>query len=906
MGESERGAEATEPERDDATQESFDPVDDRHDVEMKDAADVEEDAPADSRDRLGATVDFNLADATLNVLPAKNKVLMSLGEGGFQYLLAGIRANVGIRAGRYAFELSMVEILNPAETEAGQRAPMPRNLVRMGFSLARTSLFLADSPDSFCFDSEGYFVSEGRRVKVGPKLVRDQVVTLVLNLDENSKGANTISLFRDGERVSVQTIPEILRGKPLVPTLVFKNVSIRWNFASEPISPSPLPFKCRMLQDAAAEDVELLPSHSQDGKCHAVFPVGLPDTGIFDWADDFLEKHPDYTEVSDRKIQEWAVKSGMWRAKGQTQKGSNDKPEMNFGIPLMDDMSVANVLTRITPALQRNILVMELRSNLLASERKAALIRFGEFGFNRVARVMIGEPSAEYKDTVRNLLHKDKVAKAEVEKKRRAQEDERRRLMEERRRKAEEAKRAKDGPYERKEDWAEEAKARGEARSEGADGSDAPDAPIELTEEEKNLWARTTEVADLSQAALSRSFTSFSLPSSDEGFNEVRYEWRPADESAELLKNWKSSRKLTIRVEDLQPSQWFKDRWQSWQKCNSEWRRLQGEWKDPAKRRTLLQRRAERKQKEKEEREAKEAKDAKDAKRDNVEGTSAEQADVTMADGATPEVAAANGAATGAPEADLVKTEADTPKVETPVAETPKAEPKVEVKVDTSKAENETPMDVDADSIDVDTVEDVTDIGSGEPLFANFVYEDWVLLTTRVELHLLLHAFQRDLGDPERSLFHEMHMGFYYSKYFNNKTFSLKSFGVEKLAEFLEMIPESIEVGADGLLRAKLAEDTAFDGFLRHTEESRRERQRSIDAGDETARLKFLKPAPPPPRQQKPPPPPPQQTGRGGNPSDGSWQKRPYQSSSGGSSKRTNYGSYGSGSSGYGGSYSRR
>ena len=80
-----------------------------------------------------------------------------------------------------------------------------------------------------------------------------------------ARGANTISLFRDGERVSVQTIPEILRGKPLVPTLVFKNVSIRWNFASEPISPSPLPFKCRMLQDAAAEDVELLPSHSQEG-----------------------------------------------------------------------------------------------------------------------------------------------------------------------------------------------------------------------------------------------------------------------------------------------------------------------------------------------------------------------------------------------------------------------------------------------------------------------------------------------------------------------------------------------------------------------------------------------------------------------------------------------------------------
>ena len=88
----------------------------------------------------------------------------------------------------------------------------------------------------------------------------------------------------------------------------------------------------------------------------------------------------------------------------------------------------------------------------------------------------------------------------------------------------------------------------------------------------------------------------------------------------------------------------------------------------------------------KKKKEEREAKNAKDAKRDHVEGTSAEQPDVTMADGATPEVAAVNGAATGAPEAVLVKAEADTPKVETLEAKTHKAEPKVVVKVDTAKA----------------------------------------------------------------------------------------------------------------------------------------------------------------------------------------------------------------------------
>ena len=34
-----------------------------------------------------------------------------------------------------------------------------------------------------------------------------------------------------------------------------------------------------------------------------------------------------------------------------------------------------------------------------------------------------------------------------------------------------------------------------------------------------------------------------------------------------------------------------------------------------------------------------------------------------------------------------------------------------------------------------------------------FVYEDWTLLSTRYELHLLLHSFKADLDDPDRPSF---------------------------------------------------------------------------------------------------------------------------------------------------------
>ena len=43
-----------------------------------------------------------------------------------------------------------------------------------------------------------------------------------------------------------------------------------------------------------------------------------------------------------------------------------------------------------------------------------------------------------------------------------------------------------------------------------------------------------------------------------------------------------------------------------------------------------------------------------------------------------------------------------------------------------------------------------------------------------------------------------------------------------------------------GFLVAVLAEDTPVENFVKLTEEHRRERQRRIDAGDETAKLCYI------------------------------------------------------------------
>merc|ERR1712187_259297 len=119
-----------------------------------------------------------------------------------------------------------------------------------------------------------------------------------------------------------------------------------------------------MVKDAAADDVQVSNLKAPaDGKYDVLFPVGLPNQGLFDWVDQFLEQNPSYTELSDRKIIEWASKSGIWKPKGSW---CNDKPNMQFGI--MDE-HVRRMIQAIAPMHKRNYIVPELKANLVKKDR---------------------------------------------------------------------------------------------------------------------------------------------------------------------------------------------------------------------------------------------------------------------------------------------------------------------------------------------------------------------------------------------------------------------------------------------------------------------------------------------------------------------------------------------------------
>merc|ERR1719247_1485673 len=414
-------------------------------------------------------------------------------------------------------------------------------------------------------------------------------------------------------------------------------------------------------------------------------------------------------------------------------------------------MVVSRKLLQASHQLKRDFLLMELKANLIAEERKKALARFPGSTFKKVAVVAVGEPPEDFKAKTQERLLADKKEKAEWEKQRNEKRKPWERDTKARKDKggedADAAKGDKEGDGEAKEEEAEE-----------------EDKPVELTEEEKKTLFYKGDYPDLSEWDLAKSFASFTLPTKEEGFDEIRYVWSSEEKAAAHVKSWMLDLKKTQRAEDLEPSQWFHDKYSEWSKQLRDW---QGRQRD-------ARHNSSRKEEKKEE--------------DNVDQIDKLDGDDGEKDG--------------------------------------------EEKAAKGKGDN-----VD-EELDVNSVEDVNDVGKGVPLFANFAYEDWTLLTLRFELHLLCHAFKQDLNDPDRPGFAEEHLAFYY-----RKSFEIKWFNVKDLKELIDLIKETQSINAEsGFLEAVLPADAPMDKFMRISEEHRRDRQRCVDAGDETANLKFERP----------------------------------------------------------------
>merc|ERR1712113_890622 len=103
---------------------------------------------------------------------------------------------------------------------------------------------------------------------------------------------------------------------------------------------------------------------------------------------------------------------------------------MNFGLPGMEDNSVRRVVNNIASVVPRNYVVMEVKQNLVAADRKENLQRFSAPHFKKVARVAMGKPKAAFKEQQHAHMLKEKQDAAEEAWKRKKAEVERKKQIE--------------------------------------------------------------------------------------------------------------------------------------------------------------------------------------------------------------------------------------------------------------------------------------------------------------------------------------------------------------------------------------------------------------------------------------------------------------------------------------------
>lgn len=227
---------------------------------------------------------------------------------------------------------------------------------------------------------------------------------------------------------------------------------------------------------------------------------------------------------------------------------------------------------------------------------------------------------------------------------------------------------------------------------------------MELTEEERRQWFAPKSGFDVKDAALSVAFVDCSIPEKAEGFDAVRFEWQGEGPAKAYLRKKVLERKRTTKVEALQPSPWFQEKWGDFKKLFAEWQKKQDAFKSSP-------------------------------------------------------------------------------------AQKAKAAETVAKKV-ASQEEEEDAAVVD----DIFSVEDVCNVGEGEPLFKDFELADWSLCQLRFELWLLQVSFQKDVNDPDRPAIPQAHLGFYHQKYFK-RVLNPKHFGAEDVVELARMVREYVGLG---------------------------------------------------------------------------------------------------------------
>ncbi|BFZ08002.1 hypothetical protein BsWGS_11041 [Bradybaena similaris] len=249
-------------------------------VEMEDAS--WESLTVFTLDRYEADLNLRFNDRGIKAHP--------LTVGGFAYMWSGVRANYGVRSGKVAYEVKVLEFLNVDHLPREEVTP---HCLRVGWSVNTTSLNLGEEPLSYGFGSTGQSTTDNSFTNYGQSFGVGDVVTAYLDFDGD---AVVLAYSKNGEDLGTcfEIDKESLGDNALFPHLFTKNVEFECNFGAREGPYFPLKDGFKFLEEVPAEErVRGNTPPATKEECEVIMTVGLPGAGKTYWAENHIAAHPE-------------------------------------------------------------------------------------------------------------------------------------------------------------------------------------------------------------------------------------------------------------------------------------------------------------------------------------------------------------------------------------------------------------------------------------------------------------------------------------------------------------------------------------------------------------------------------------------------------------------------------------
>ncbi|XP_017263558.1 heterogeneous nuclear ribonucleoprotein U-like protein 2 [Kryptolebias marmoratus] len=208
----------------------------------------------------------------------------------FPLLWSGCRLSHGVQQGRAGFEVSLERKLLTVEAEEVRE---PHGL-RVGWSVADTSLLLGEDELSFGYDGRSKKVSGGKEEEYGEPFSEGDIIGCYASF---STDGSVELFFHKNSRfmgAAFSLDASVLRSRPLFPHVLCKSCSVRFllDSAEPQWYPGPPGFT-PLAALPAGQRVRSSSAPTSRAQSEVVMMVGLPGSGKSLWVQTHMKKHPE-------------------------------------------------------------------------------------------------------------------------------------------------------------------------------------------------------------------------------------------------------------------------------------------------------------------------------------------------------------------------------------------------------------------------------------------------------------------------------------------------------------------------------------------------------------------------------------------------------------------------------------